>query len=70
MVWGCFSVPGTGNLVKVAGIMMKEGYMKILKDPKHTSLLVKSYFQKTKVNLLTDLHKALTRIPLKICGVK
>ncbi|KAK3544260.1 hypothetical protein QTP86_008735 [Hemibagrus guttatus] len=30
MLWGCFSVTGTGNLVKVDGIMKKEDYLKIL----------------------------------------
>ena len=32
MLWGCFSASGTGNLVKVEGIMKKEGYVKILKE--------------------------------------
>ena len=74
MLWGCFSASGTGNLVKVDGIMKKEQYEKILQenlkqsavkmglghcfifqhdnDPKHTSLLVKNYLQKSKVNVL------------------
>ncbi len=74
MLWGCFSASGTGNLVKVEGIMNKEKYVEILKenlkqsavklglsrrfifqhdnDPKHTSLLVKNYLQKTKVNVI------------------
>ena len=74
MLWGCFSASGTGNLIKVEGIMKKEGYVKILKEnlkqsaaklslgrrfvfqqdnnPKPTSLLVKSYLQKTKVNVI------------------
>lgn len=74
MLWGCFSASGTGNLVRVPGIMKKEDYEQILKenlkqsaaklglgcrfvfqhdnDPKHTSLLVKSYLQKSKVNVL------------------
>ncbi|KAK3570047.1 hypothetical protein QTP86_009593 [Hemibagrus guttatus] len=30
MLWGCFSASGTGNLVKVDGIMKKEDYLKIL----------------------------------------
>jgi len=32
LLWGCFSASGTGNLVKVEGIMKKEGYVKILKE--------------------------------------
>ena len=32
MLYGYFSVSGTGNLVKVKGIMRKEGYVKILKE--------------------------------------
>lgn len=74
MLWGCFSASGTGNLVKIEGIMKKEQYEKILKenlkqsalkmglgrrfifqhdnDPKHTSLLVKSYLSKAKVDVL------------------
>ena len=30
MLWGCFSSSGTGNLVKVQGIMKKEDYIRIL----------------------------------------
>ena len=30
MLWGCFSSSGTGNLVKVQGIMKKEDYISIL----------------------------------------
>ena len=30
ILWGCFSSRGTGNLVKVQGIMKKEDYIKIL----------------------------------------
>lgn len=74
MLWGCFSASGTGNLVKVEGIMKKEQYEKILNenlkqsavrmglgrrfvfqhdnDPKHTSLLVKNYLQKSKVKVI------------------
>lgn len=32
MLWGCFSASGTGNLVKVDGIMNKEKYLAILKE--------------------------------------
>lgn len=32
MLWGCFSASGTGNLVKVEGIMRKEQYMKIMNE--------------------------------------
>lgn len=32
MLWGCFSASGTGNLVKVEGIMNKEKYVDILKE--------------------------------------
>lgn len=74
MLWGCFSASGTGNLVRVEGIMKKEDYEKILQenlkqsatklglgrrfvfqhdnDPKHTSLLVKNYLQRSKVNVI------------------
>ncbi|CAK1592244.1 unnamed protein product [Parnassius mnemosyne] len=30
MVWGCFSSQGTGDLIKIDGIMKKEDYKKIL----------------------------------------
>ena len=32
MLWGCFSASGTGNLVKVEGIMKKEQYKKKLRE--------------------------------------
>ena len=32
ILWGCFSSSGTGNLVKVQGIMRKEDYIKILEE--------------------------------------
>lgn len=32
MLWGCFSASGTGNLIKIDGIMKKEDYLKILAD--------------------------------------
>ena len=32
MLWGCVSAAGTGNLVRVEGIMKKEQYEKILKE--------------------------------------
>ncbi len=32
MLWGCLSVFGTRNLVRVEGIMKMEDYEKILKD--------------------------------------
>ena len=32
MLWGCFSSQGTGNLVKVPGIMKKENYIQILDE--------------------------------------
>ena len=32
MLWGWFSASGTGNLVKVDGIMNKEKYLAILKE--------------------------------------
>lgn len=32
MLWGCFSASGTGNLVRVEGIMKKEQYVKILQE--------------------------------------
>lgn len=32
MLWRCFSMSGTENLVKVAGIMKKEGDVAILKE--------------------------------------
>ena len=32
MLWGCFSAAGTGNLVRVKGVMKKEQYEKILKE--------------------------------------
>lgn len=32
MLWGCFSANGSGNLVKVEGIMRKEQYIKILEE--------------------------------------
>lgn len=32
MLWGCFSSSGTGNLVKVQGIMKKEDYIRILDE--------------------------------------
>lgn len=57
-------MPGTGNLVKVKGIMKEEGYVKILKENfkqsaakltlghrPTTSLMVKNYSQKIKVNI-------------------
>lgn len=70
ILWGCFSASGTGNLVRVEGIIKKEVYEEILKenlkqsaanlgldrrfvnDRKHTSNLVKSYLQKSKVNVI------------------
>lgn len=32
MLWGCFSSQGTGNLVRVQGIMKKENYIQILDE--------------------------------------
>ena len=32
ILWGCFSSSGTGNLVKVQGIMRKEDYIRILDE--------------------------------------
>jgi hypothetical protein len=32
MVWGCFSGCGTGDLVKINGIMKKEQYKQILQE--------------------------------------
>lgn len=32
MLWGCIIASGTGNLVKAEGIVITEGYVKILKD--------------------------------------
>ena len=32
MLWGCFSAAGTGNLVRVEGVMKKEQYNKNLKE--------------------------------------
>ena len=32
MLWRCFSAAGTGNLVRVEGVMKKEQYEKILKE--------------------------------------
>lgn len=32
MLWGCFSATGTGNLVRIEGIMKKEDYEKILRE--------------------------------------
>lgn len=32
MLWGCFSASGTGNLVRIEGIMKKEDYEKILRE--------------------------------------
>ena len=32
MLWGCFSASGTGNLLKVVGIMRKEQYIEILQE--------------------------------------
>lgn len=32
MLWGCFSAFGTGNLIKVKGIMKTKDYKKTLKD--------------------------------------
>lgn len=32
MLWGCFSSSGTGNLVKVQGIMKKDDYIRILRE--------------------------------------
>ncbi|XP_058810201.1 uncharacterized protein LOC131675290 [Phymastichus coffea] len=69
MVWGCFSGHGTGDLVKIDGIMRKEQYKNILvrhaipsglrgpgrgfvfqqdNDPKHTSILCRSYLEQKK----------------------
>ena len=38
MMWGCFASCGTGNIVKVDGIMLKEQYMKILAENLKTSV--------------------------------
>lgn len=32
MLWGCFIVTGAVNLIKMEGIMRKEGYVKVLKE--------------------------------------
>lgn len=31
-LWGCFSFGGTGDLVRIQGIMWKERYLQILED--------------------------------------
>ena len=38
MMWGCFASCGTGNIVKVDGIMLKEQYLKILAENLQTSV--------------------------------
>lgn len=37
MLWGCFSTSGTGQLVRINGIMKKEDYIKILDENLKTS---------------------------------
>ena len=32
MPWGCFSAAGTGNIVRVEGVMKKEQYEKCFKE--------------------------------------
>lgn len=69
MLWGCFSVNGPGNLVKVEGLMRKEQCIKILEKNLLMELKKRVTAQKPSnlKDLVTFAKERWSRVPSDTC---